>query len=404
MFFSVNVFGATGDTRWFIANPAGMALEESFQIRALRAKNALQITDILPENIPQEIRKYYSEPWTITRSILYENGKRVKTQWVFSDEEGISLFVAVIGNDGSGFIEWYNEKGYIVEEQRLDADGSGFFISYEYKDSFLIRSLARHVEAVPQEGEIAAPDTSLSEEKINAALKSALPDETPAAGIAPPPRAPETPGVKVADMVRNPEGAAAIQDFFVAVTGREGGILWTDSYKYSRSASLRAIERVFNDKEAAKELVRFPRFMFEAKNNDKFVTNSGGSASPFINDVVSVVPSKITYTTDNKHRILTETHRNEDGEIVGELTNLWNNDRLTQVTWRSKDEERRIVYVYTASGECISEYDYRNNVLERVVTIEGADETEELYKDGKVVLRAQWEDGRKISEERVTIN
>ena len=42
-----------------------------------------------------------------------------------------------------------------------------------------------------------------------------------------------------------------------------------------------------------------------------------------------------------------------------------------------------------------------NDMLERIVRTEGIMETEELYLDGIIVLRALWEDGVKISEERV---
>jgi hypothetical protein len=35
------------------------------------------------------------------------------------------------------------------------------------------------------------------------------------------------------------------------------------------------------------------------------------------------------------------------------------------------------------------------------VLINGSKETEELYMDGVMVIRAFWEEGRKISEERV---
>jgi len=49
----------------------------------------------------------------------------------------------------------------------------------------------------------------------------------------------------------------------------------------------------------------------------------------------------------------------------------------------------------------ISEKNLKNGVLERVVLIDGETEIEELYMNNAVVLRAVWEDGRKISETRV---
>jgi len=58
-------------------------------------------------------------------------------------------------------------------------------------------------------------------------------------------------------------------------------------------------------------------------------------------------------------------------------------------------------YDYDGSGNRIAQRDYRNGVMERHIVIDGDNETEELYLNGIVVLRAYWENGRKISEERV---
>ncbi|GMO52532.1 MAG: hypothetical protein Ta2G_10520 [Termitinemataceae bacterium] len=144
-------FAASNDAVWYIANGAGMILEKAFPLRALRSKNALSMQVISETDLPVELRKYYISPWKIMRSVFYDDGKRIKSQWVFRDESDLALFVASIGNDGAGFIEWYNEQGYIIEEQRLDSDGSGYFISYTYKDNVLLKAESHSVEAIPSE-------------------------------------------------------------------------------------------------------------------------------------------------------------------------------------------------------------------------------------------------------------
>jgi hypothetical protein len=146
-------FAASDDIEWYISNGAGMMLEKAFQLRALRSKNALSMQAISESELPAELRKYYMSPWKIMRSVLFEDGKRVKSQWVFRDETDIALFVASIGDDGAGFIEWYNEQGYIIEEQRLDSDGAGYFVSYTYKDNVLLKAESHIVEAVPPDPE-----------------------------------------------------------------------------------------------------------------------------------------------------------------------------------------------------------------------------------------------------------
>ncbi|MDR2111105.1 MAG: hypothetical protein LBP32_07340, partial [Spirochaetaceae bacterium] len=99
---------------------------------------------------------------------------------------------------------------------------------------------------------------------------------------------------------------------------------------------------------------------------------------------------------------LREVRRDEEGNILGEMTNTWDGDRLSSVRWVSGEDERVSEYEYDGEGDRIIERNYHQGVLERVVRREGDREVEELYMNGTVILRAFWgKDGRKISEERV---
>jgi hypothetical protein len=49
----------------------------------------------------------------------------------------------------------------------------------------------------------------------------------------------------------------------------------------------------------------------------------------------------------------------------------------------------------------IKEEDYTDSILERVVTIDGDTEVEELFIQGKKVLKTIWENGQKISEQPI---
>ncbi|MDR1147979.1 MAG: hypothetical protein LBK66_05045 [Spirochaetaceae bacterium] len=409
---------AVNDVEWYISNPAGMALERAMPLRALREKNALAVREIKPEDLPREIRKYYSEPWRITCSILYEDGKRVKTQWVFRDQMQIALFVAAISDNGSGFIEWYDDQGFLVEEQRLDADGSGYFISYSYKDHTLLKAEAHFVEAVsqeasdeetpalndltdlndlaeelvpgiiiPSEDELSLIETDMTETPIIDNLSDIVstPETVPSA----------------AEMVRNPDGPAPIPETFVAITGRESGPVWTDFYRYTRSKGLRSIERVFHSPGTQPELIHFPRFVEGGPTDVNFMNVPAPRFSIFLSDIMNIESSKIDYTFDNKRRVITETYRGEDDAVIGELKNTWENDHLVSVTWTRPGGERRVAYIYDEAGEFIREENYNNGVMERSVTLDGDREIETLYRDNKEILRAVWLDGRKVSEERV---
>ena len=58
-------------------------------------------------------------------------------------------------------------------------------------------------------------------------------------------------------------------------------------------------------------------------------------------------------------------------------------------------------YEYDETGNMTVQRDIVNGILERMVIYDGQNETEELYMNGKLILRAYWENGRKIREERI---
>jgi hypothetical protein len=217
----------------------------------------------------------------------------------------------------------------------------------------------------------------------------------------------EPPPVPDAQFVRYPEGPVAIPAFYVAVTGREAGMLWTDSYRYSRTNMIRAIERTYAAAASEKdknERLSFPRFVLGSKADKEFVAPGSSLSSSFllapINNVAAAV-AQTTYTLDTKQRILTELRRDEEGEIIGELTNLWKNDRIEQVSWKAQGDERIVQFGYNRKGDRISEKDYRNGILERTVEMLDGDEIETLYLNEVPLLRAVWREGKKISEERL---
>ncbi|MDR2601481.1 MAG: hypothetical protein LBC53_03390 [Spirochaetaceae bacterium] len=451
LFFFTAVFAPAEEenSEWYISNNGGMALEKTFRARALREKHSLQVQYVQPSAVPLELFKFYSSPWIIECRILYENGKRRRTQWSFWDEENSPYFVAVIGDEGSGFIEWYDETGRIVEEQRLDADGGGYYVSYTYNGSFLIKAETTSIEPYIKEeaaalpvDEAKAPDAvdgdseaggedagdfeiaesgeaaenDPSEEEL---ILSATPPpeesadflleggastdggavETPEAA-----KAPEKKTPYMSKRVRNPEGAADFPAGFVARTGREGVVLWVDSYRYARSKAIRSVERRLLSPDAAKQdLIRMeiPRRVEKDAGENRFVEPAVSFMSNFLADVVYGKTERIVYNTDDKWRIISETFYNEKNEILGELKNFWNADRILTVTWKGEGDERRVEFTYNSQGDRVQEKDYRGETLERTVTLEKNLEIERIYKNGAVIMEAVWEDGRKISEQRI---
>jgi hypothetical protein len=449
---------AVGDVEWYISNSSGMALEKTFKSRAIREKYSLQVLYVEPSAIPRELRKFYSTSWQIECRVLYEEGRRARTQWTFWDSAQTAYFVAAIGNDGAGFIEWYNETGHIVEEQRLDPDGGGYYINYHYKDAYLLRAKATAIEpyqkkplpASPSQGPLqgetsAAPPEGAkeaAEKDGGAATDSAAPEDDEAAamadddapgddeadavaGITPPPAAPQPPApqpsagagtlakeaaetppdppLPAAARARSPESARDFPAAFVARAGREGAALWEDTYRYARGKTIRSIERRVLSEAGKQELVKMkiPRTVEKETDENTFVQPATSFMSDFLSDVIYNKTSRITYTTDKKRRVISEAFFNETGGKIGEMRNTWSEDRLVSVEWDGGEDTRRVDYTYNKAGDRVTESDYHNGVLERTVSVEGKQEIERIYKYGSLILQAVWEDGRKLSERRI---
>jgi hypothetical protein len=182
--------------------------------------------------------------------------------------------------------------------------------------------------------------------------------------------------------------------------------IYTDYYRYSRGESLRAIERIYHESGGVSaEPVRhnFKRHFSAEETEDVFIKPSIMHSSEFLEDVFTSSAFNVLYAVDEKGRILTETRKNEEEKILGKITNTWSGDRLVSIEWEGEDakDKRRVEYEYSSQGDRILEQNFRNDTLERSVRRDGDKETEELYMNGVVILRAVWEDGRKISEERV---
>ena len=128
------------------------------------------------------------------------------------------------------------------------------------------------------------------------------------------------------------------------------------------------------------------------------------SASALPQTAPSVSGEEIVFTTDERGRILTETRQDADGAVISETYQTWNGDRLVSVVWKSGNNERRTEFEYNQDNDRIMEWNYNNGILERTVQQDSAEtnrEIEELYLNGVPMLRAIWENGRKVSEERL---
>jgi hypothetical protein len=334
-FFLIAGMGAAQD--WFLSNAGGMALEPVFSRLALRNKYGLSVDRRAAGDIPEQLRPYYDPAYTVELRTLYEEGKESRRQWICRDGTGTDRLAAVIGDDGAGFIEIYDESGQLTEERQFSQEEGEQILTFSYNQGLLIRSALR--------------------------------------------------------------------------LGAEE--LWTDHYRYSRSHSLRAIERVFH---TGADLVRlsFPRAGLAAAAEDGFTASDPVYGSDFLRDILIQSGDRILYTTDEQGRVIREVRQDREGTIRGEIVNTWSGTRLGSIRWipggtdaAGTDDggtagERLVEYEYDDEGGRIVERNYRDGALERLIRREGEVYVEELYMNGQMILRAVWDQNdRKISEERI---
>jgi hypothetical protein len=199
-----------------------------------------------------------------------------------------------------------------------------------------------------------------------------------------------------------------------AETFLDGAPLWTDNYRYSRKALLRGVERNYYEAGSYAESLQgtssappalpasielreappIPGFISPAVNYDNSIMTD------VLGSIYSVKAARVIYDTDSQGKVLTETRYDKDDNVLAVLNNEWANDKIMQINWTAGSDAGRVVFRYSGKDR-ISEEDYRNGVLERKVSARGDEEIEEIFMNGKVILRAVWKDGRKQSEERI---
>jgi antitoxin component YwqK of YwqJK toxin-antitoxin module len=424
--------GSSTGEKWYISNAGGMALEPSpSRLAALRNKYSLMVRRLGPGELPERLREHYRAPWDIEARILYTEGAESRRQWVFLEEGEFTRLAAVFvepsppegeapaeeaadgenvppdekaaeaEEDGeaetakvpTGFIELYDRDGFITGERRFQDDGEEIAVEYFYKRQILIRAETTR-KPPPNSGPPDSETGDLSGGEEAGELPPEAPEDSEAAD-------PEAADPEPAD----PEASEAPpEDVSPVEAPPVERLVYTDYYRYSRWGSLRAIERVYHEPAAEADSpvrIRFPHRSLDSIREEGFVSPSLAYGSESFSDVFMDPVSRVVYNTDQRGRILSETRFDDKGEVVGELSNIWEENRLAQVVWKAGDEERRVEYRYNADGDRIEERNYRNGNLERLVMREGDIEVEELYMDGRPILRARWEKGRKISEERI---
>jgi len=403
-------FIPTGPPRWYRSNAGGMALEEiPSRLGAIRNKYALVVDYVAPDELDPRLSVFYKKDYIIEIRVLYKERVESRRQWLLRDEAGNTKVNAVFRIPEGEGEKLPVEPGEELAEAALD----------ETAEPAIPEANPEIAEAAPA-AELEPQDAS-SLEAGQELIAEAPPEEIrPAKSTAP-----KEPGGFIEvfndkgqiekDYSLFEDGSELLTEYFykenVLIKAEtktkdfedtEYKKTHTDNYKYNRSYSLRNVERVYH-MASNLEPVRlvFPGRVLEAAYEKDFIKDKLTLSSDFLGGNFVDDGYRMVYDTDSRGRVLGQTLFNSKDEVVWKIKNTWVGDRITAIVKTEGDEVKRTEYEYNSAGDRIAQRDLMNGVLERQVLINGDKETEELYLNGVIVLRAFWEDGRKISEERV---
>jgi hypothetical protein len=377
--------------RWFRSNSGGMALEEmQSRFSALRCQYALAINYVSNEELPEYLLAYSDEKYRAEVRILYKKGEQIRTQWILRDEKGNTRLNAVI----------------MEPEPEPEPDAEEDIITEETKE--LVAEEEKETESLARaEGE--EPD----EEEPEKETKKTVKDIKKRKGFI------EvynenlflTSEYRFFEDGKIEKTEYALKDDFLISAAylmsdnnmENFKTSYIDYYRYNRFNYLRGIERIFHGNGAleAPVIITFPKRIMDSIEKDVFIGEKFNVYPDFFEDVYISEGYKLVSDTDKRGRTLSQTLYDNEDKVIWTIKNTWKDNRIVKTVKTEGDTALTAEFVYNSDGDKILERNYKNGMLERTVSTEGKIEIEELYMDNAVVLRAIWEDGRKISETRV---
>jgi hypothetical protein len=397
-----------GPPRWFRSNAGGMTLEEiPSRLAALRNKYALVIDYAPPDEIETRLLPYYRNEYIIEIRILYEQGAESRRQWLFRDESGVARLNAVFVPLREGQLEeqpeGQSDEAEIVSIILTDNDIDNIIDNIdeidEIEDEELIELAAELPGEIPPDDEVQAVSAPANRETpVSMGFIEIFNEKTQI--------------TEERQFFSDDSETLIVYSYNTNVLvkaeareKKEGGEFHTayvDYYRYNRSYSLRHVERQFH---AASNLqpirLTFPGRVLDAALDENFISDKLALTSDFFGAFSPGEGYRVIYHTDSKGRILTQTLLDDKDEEVWVIVNTWSGDRIVAMQKIEGADEKVTEYEYDSAGGRVVQRDIHNGVLERLVRTDGINETEELYLDGMLVLKAYWVEGRKVSEERV---
>ena len=105
---------------------------------------------------------------------------------------------------------------------------------------------------------------------------------------------------------------------------------------------------------------------------------------------------------DENGKLTSSLQYDEDGRIVEEVKNIYNEELLSSTRIRNSKGNERILFEYDREDRLIREVYYRNgNVIEETEYSDSENFSRLLYRDGKAEIRIVYRDGEKYRTEQI---
>ena len=354
---------------WYVSDAAGIAFAAVARSRALRLDYALSVEVPDAASVPPSSLEYLAGGGRVEIRTLWAGGKEKWRSLSAWDREKVLRFEERTDDGGLVSRDRYDAEGRLSESSKLASDGTGTVTRYRFERSLLI-SADSFAVVLPEAGVLEEQPSWTESYRYNrdGALISVA-RIAAEGGEGSSARFVSRLGAPVLLETRAPDGYAVRTRFDALGRPTENSSIDAEG------AVIGAVESTTYEADAEK----------------------GGPAVKRRTEGEVSVETRL----DDKGRIVSETRNGKDGTLVEETTNVWKDERLIVVERETLSATRRTEYEYDGAGDRVAERDYRDGILERSRRKDGDVEVEELYVEGKAVLRAIWVGGVKTKEERV---
>ncbi len=396
--------------------------------------------------------------WGEYRSLMAE-GVEKRATVVLLDKHGRERFIERRDNNGLSRREYYNEDSALTEERSLEADGTIRLIKYSYDQGLVIKAEGFVVERdaeglekmIPEWVESFKYDRNLS---IRSATRSLIaqtntPPSSSDKGAAvedsenqdaisvPMPKLDQQkenlaamdlplPTIKLNEDEKPIEKAGdAEQTVELGQWDKAPNQDAMDSINLVQMEQILELERIMVletelgvprllETKSTEENARVTRYDELGRPIElRRISPEGGvigtpTVIEYFSDSELPAPS-VSLSMDKTSGETVRVEYNAEGQItsiqesvndtvLSETAQDWSENRIKSVVTNIGGDSLRTEYEYDSSGSRIAEKNYRNEILERHKYTSGDIEIEDLYREGRVLIRALWKDGQKMDE------